>query len=193
MSSRFDDLVVTDPRAMRALAHPVRLAILTQLQRSGPATASGLSSSVGATPSVTSWHLRHLASFGLVADADPAEVPGDGRTRWWQARARGFSVEVGDDPEAREAGRLLGDALRRAADEQVDAWHRDVEPVLEPVWQARSGVSNTSITLTAQELARLQDDVDALLAPYVLRAAGAAPSGARRVRLVRTWLPDGPG
>jgi len=91
---------ITDPQAMRALAHPVRLAILSFLQRNGPATATALAPHVGATPSVTSWHLRHLAGFGLVADADPDEVPGDRRQRWWKAKARGFSVAMGDDPES---------------------------------------------------------------------------------------------
>ena len=62
---------------MRALAHPVRLAILSFLRRNGPTTATVLAPHVGATPSVPSLHLRHLAGFGLVTDADPAEVPGD--------------------------------------------------------------------------------------------------------------------
>ena len=55
---------------MRALTHPVRLAILSRLQRHGPATATELSEHVDASPSVTSWHLRHLAAFGLVRDSD---------------------------------------------------------------------------------------------------------------------------
>src|SRR5436305_8446956 len=86
--NRYGDLEITDPKAMRALAHPVRLALLERLQRHGPATASELSPHVGATPSVTSWHLRHLAGFGLVRDA---EQPGpDRRQRRWQAAAHGF-------------------------------------------------------------------------------------------------------
>src|SRR4051794_5925950 len=94
------DLPISDPQAMRALAHPVRLAVLTFLQHNGPATATQLSPHVRATPSVTSWHLRHLATFGLVTDADPDEVPGDRRQRWWKAAARGSSVELADGDEA---------------------------------------------------------------------------------------------
>src|SRR4051794_501273 len=89
------DFQIDDPKAMRALAHPVRLAILEHLQRHGPATATRLSPHVGATPSVTSWHLRHLARFGLVRDSDPGP---DRRERQWTAVARGFSFEVPDDP-----------------------------------------------------------------------------------------------
>jgi DNA-binding transcriptional ArsR family regulator len=74
LTNPLGDFEITDPQAMRALAHPVRLAILVRLQRHGPATATQLSSFVDASPSVTSWHLRHLSSFGLVEDAGPGPV-----------------------------------------------------------------------------------------------------------------------
>ena len=68
-----------------ALGHPVRLAILLRLQQHGPSTATALSPQVGASPSVTSWHLRHLGKHGLVHDA-PQQ--GSGRERWWRAAHR---------------------------------------------------------------------------------------------------------
>ena len=49
-TNSYGDFELTDPKAMRALAHPVRLALLERLQRHGPATASQLSPHVGATP-----------------------------------------------------------------------------------------------------------------------------------------------
>ena len=102
--NRLGDIEITDPKAMRALAHPVRLALLERLQRYGPATATQLSPHVGATPSVTSWHLRHLAGFGLVRDA---EVGGDRRERRWEAVARGFRVEVPEGGEGQSAAEYL--------------------------------------------------------------------------------------
>ena len=84
---------------MRALAHPVRLAILSRLQGDGPSTATALAPLVGATPSVTSWHLRHLAEHGLVRDAD---VESDGRQRWWEAAGHGLPVHP--DPPTTRAG-----------------------------------------------------------------------------------------
>lgn len=175
---------------MRALAHPVRLAILSRLQRYGPATATQLSEYVGASPSVTSWHLRHLATFDLVLDADPDEVPGDRRQRWWKAPARGFTVELGDDPEAQEAGRLLVDQMLDAGTAQVQAWRNDAQPALEPAWMRLSGPSNTQVMLTTEELDELEAAVDALLAPYVHRPDTDAPDGARRVRVLRYYLPS---
>ncbi|MEU8608666.1 helix-turn-helix domain-containing protein [Actinoplanes sp. NPDC048791] len=189
LTNPFGDLQVTDPQAMRALAHPVRLAILSYLQRNGPATATALSPHVGATPSVTSWHLRHLAGFGLVTDADPDEVPGDRRQRWWKAKARGFSVTMGDDPESQLAARALGEQLAMAAQQQVNAWIADVGPTLPAQWQQVAGTSNTSVPLTPEELAELSGRIDELIAPYVHRAEADAPAGARIVRILRHYLP----
>jgi DNA-binding transcriptional ArsR family regulator len=186
LTNPFGDAQVTDPHAMRALAHPTRLAILTYLQRSGPATATTLSPHVGATPSVTSWHLRHLAGFGLVVDADPGEVPGDRRQRWWKAVARGFSFESTGDPESR----LLADRLVALAQEQLNQWVTEVEPVLEPEWFRLSGTSNTTVALTPAELAALAGQIDELIAPYVHRREADAPPEARRVRILRHYLPE---
>ena len=184
------DLPVTDPQAMRALAHPVRLAVLSHLQRYGPATATQLAPHVGASPSVTSWHLRHLATFGLVLDADPSEVPGDRRQRWWKAAARGFRVEVGEGDEAEAASRVLGSELFATGRRQVDAWLADTEPGLESSWRRVAGVSNTSVKLTPDELKRLEDAIDELLGPYVMRPEAGSPPDARRVRVLRYFLPE---
>ena len=186
LTNPFGDARITDPHAMRALAHPTRLAILTYLQRSGPATATTLSTHVGATPSVTSWHLRHLASFGLVVDADPSEVPGDRRQRWWKAIARGFSFQPGDDAESR----LLGHQMAAQAQEQVSEWVNEVEPALEPEWLHVAGLSNTSVALTPAELETLAQQIDELIAPYVHRAEADAPPDARVVRILRHYLPE---
>lgn len=187
MANRYGDIEL-DAHGMRALAHPVRLAILTRLQQDGPQTATGLSQNVGASPSVTSWHLRHLAKHGLVRDA---EALGNGRERWWQAVSRGFRVVVND-----EVGRRTAHALRDTLDEiegdQVGDWRRDVEPHLELEWLALSGLANTTILATREELEHVEAAMEALLAPYVLRKdafADDVPDQARIVRIRRHVLP----
>ena len=184
LTNSLGDLPITDPQAMRALAHPVRLAILSFLQRNGPATATMLAPHVGATPSVTSWHLRHLAGFGLVADADPEDVPGDRRQRWWTALAHGFVFETTGEP----ASQMLSDQVYAAALRQVERWRADVRPGLDLPWLRLSGFANPSVQLTAEELAVLQDRMDELLAPYVHRAD--PPADARTVRILRSYLPS---
>jgi DNA-binding transcriptional ArsR family regulator len=184
LTNPLGDLPITDSRAMRALAHPVRLAILSFLQRNGPATATALSPHVGATPSVTSWHLRHLAEFGLVTDAAPDEVPGDRRQRWWKAKARGFRFETTDDP----ASQALGDQLQAAALAQIERWVTETRPGLDVDWLRVSGLSNTMIKITADELDALAERIDEMLAPYVYR--DEPPPDARDVRVLRYYLPS---
>lgn len=186
------DVIITDPQAMRALAHPVRLSALSYLQRHGPATATQLSEHVGASPSVTSWHLRHLAGFGLVTDADESEVPGDRRQRWWKAKARGFSIDVGEDPELQAAGRLLINELFATAERQIARWMTETEPELEPEWLRLAGPSNTRLILTPHELSELEDQINEALAKYIHRMPAEAPEGAREVRVIRYFLPAGP-
>lgn len=187
MANRYGDIEL-DVHGMRALAHPVRLAILTRLQQDGPQTATGLSQHVGASPSVTSWHLRHLAKHGLIRDAAGL---GNGRERWWEAASRGFRVVVNDDA-GRSAARALRDAIDATEGDQVDEWRRDVEPRLELEWSALSGLANTTILVTRDELEQVEAGIEELLAPYVLRKDAPAedvPDGARMVRVRRHVLP----
>jgi DNA-binding transcriptional ArsR family regulator len=193
-ANRYGDIVVTNPRAMRALAHPVRLAILSSLQRHGPSTASRLSPDVGATPSVTSWHLRHLASFGLVRDAT---TPGqDARERWWESSGSGFRFAApreADDAEAASAYRALTERMFVQAEAQRNAWFHEVEPELAPRWRKLSGLANTRLVVTAAELAAIEERMEALLAPFVQRSSADAPRGSRGVRIQRFVMPDRPG
>ena len=188
MANRYGD-VELDARGMRALAHPVRLAILGRLQQVGPSTATGLSKHVGASPSVASWHLRHLAKHGLVRDA---ETHGNGRERWWEAASRGFRFTVVDDA-GRQAARTLRSALEQSEGHLVADWHRSVEPQLDLAWLARSGRANTTVLVTLAELERIEDAMEELLAPFVLRKDALAeevPDGARSVRILRHVLPE---
>jgi DNA-binding transcriptional ArsR family regulator len=185
------DLSISDPQAMRALAHPVRLAALSYLQRNGPATATMLAPEVGATPSVTSWHLRHLASFGLVVDADPAEVPGDRRQRWWKAAARGFRITADDDrPESHAAREVLGLRMLDQARDQLDEWVEHTAAALPPAWRRAATWSNTGVWLTPDELRALDEQIDQLLGAYVMRAEADRPADAGRVRILRQFLPE---
>ncbi len=190
LTNPFGDLELTDPKAMRALAHPVRLAILEQLQRHGPATATGLSATVDASPSVISWHLRHLAGFGLVRDWDGGE---DRRQRWWQATASGFRFEASEeDAEGSAAARQLSRQMFARYAGLPGTWIDQAEPRLDPAWRRLGGLSNTRIVVTADELRGIEEGIEQVLAPYVRRKADEPPAGARGVRLMRYVLPEAP-
>ncbi|MFE9603231.1 ArsR/SmtB family transcription factor [Streptomyces hokutonensis] len=186
--NRFGDMEISDPKTMRALAHPVRLAILERLQRHGPATASRLSPHVGATPSVTSWHLRHLAGFGLVRDAEGGT---DRRERRWAAVARGFRFEAAEDEEGWSAAQeLAGEMFARRADVPL-RWLTGTAPDLEPEWSRLAGAGDTRIMVTAEELAALKDAMEELIAPYVARNRDRRPPDGRGVRLLMYTMPEG--
>ena len=187
------DVVITDPKAMRALAHPVRLAILDVLRRNGPSTATELAPAVGSSPSVASWHLRHLASFGLVRDSEPSA---DRRYRRWEAVGRGYRFEVPEAPadaEARSAARRLSGQMFLRAGEVPARWLAETEPGLDPAWRRLAGVANTRVVVSADELASIVAELENVLAPYVTRDPAGRPSGSRGVRLLRYVLPEDPG
>ncbi|KAB1929384.1 helix-turn-helix domain-containing protein [Micromonospora noduli] len=187
LKNPYGDFEISEPQALRALAHPVRLAILEHLQRHGPATATGLSPHVGATPSVVSWHLRHLATFGLVLDWDGATSK---RERWWQAVARGFRFTVPEGTEGQSASQQLrGEMFARNAD-APQQWLLHEEPRLDPEWRTLAGMADTRFVATADELRQLEESIEELIAPYVRRKEGSAPPDARIVRMLRYLLPE---
>ncbi|HEU4330181.1 MAG TPA: helix-turn-helix domain-containing protein [Lapillicoccus sp.] len=187
--------VELDARGMRALAHPVRLAILTRLQNDGPSTATRLSESVGASPSVTSWHLRQLAAHGLVRDAsEAASLRDHGRERWWEAVSRGFRFAA-EPGESVEAARALEEVMEAVDGDIVGRWRAEAEPQLEPEWRRLAGRANTRVVVTPDEMEAIETAIEQVLAPYVLRkdTPDAQPAEARSVRLLRYTLPAAPG
>jgi DNA-binding transcriptional ArsR family regulator len=188
LTNAYGDLEISDPQALRALAHPTRLAILERLQRHGPATATQLSPHVGATPSVVSWHLRHLAKFGLVTDWDGAASR---RERGWQATARGYRFVPRDgDSDALQAARQLDRERIIRATAYTGQWLEHDEGRLPPAWRQESGLANTRVKLTLDEMRAVEAAIEQVLVPYVLRRDDAQPADARPVRLLRFVLPE---
>jgi DNA-binding transcriptional ArsR family regulator len=180
------DFVIRDPRALRALAHPARLAILEQLGGSGPATATAVGAAVGISPSAASYHLRALARFGLVADAGG----GSGRNRPWRATATGFMFEPSEHvgPAAEAAVQLLSAQLvARGERETLD--FISGEASLAPDWRAASHIANVTLSLTAAEAAELVRKLDALVEPYLRNSRAEPPDDARVARLLIRLFP----
>ena len=84
-----------DPRVLRAIAHPVRNRILTELDAHGPLRATDVARLLGIPANSASFHLRQLAKFGLVEeDTDAAR---DKRDRVWKQTAQaGYDVSIGE-------------------------------------------------------------------------------------------------
>lgn len=173
------DVEITDPQAMRALAHPVRMTILERLQRDGPATAGDLATAVETTPSAAGRHLGRLAELGLVSKT--------GST--WTALGTGIRFDPAADDESQSAYRALANQLFLRTDELPRRWLAEDEPRLDGDWRRVSGLSNAGMTMTVEEAAALDWEMEKLLVPYVTRDPSQAPEGARRVRWLRYVMP----
>ncbi|TDP99388.1 MULTISPECIES: ArsR/SmtB family transcription factor [unclassified Leifsonia] len=173
---------VTDPRALRALAHPLRLALLDHLMSFGPRTASECAAVVGSTASNCSYHLRALAKVGLVEPVD-AE---DGRERPYRSSSTGLTFGRTEDPEfaigANTVERALAD---RQVDDEAALVHRaiaqrDEQPI---EWREASLLTGYALKLTPGELRELMQGLDALIRPYIALTRVDAPEGSDVVAL----------
>ena len=91
---------VSDARTMRALAHPVRMALLEVLSLGDALTATEVGERIGESPTTCSFHLRQLAKYGFVEEAGG----GKGRARPWRMSTIGLRFSTApDDPEAQLA------------------------------------------------------------------------------------------
>lgn len=168
---------VRDAELMRALAHPLRAELLTYLMAVGPRTASECATAVGSTASNCSWHLRHLAGFGLVERADG----GNSRDKPWRATPVGLDLgDFGEDPATR-AAQLAVLGANTAIDGVLTQRFVDSADQLEPEWQRASGMNTYALSVNAAELADLTAAIDALLRPYVATIRQDAPPDARPV------------
>jgi DNA-binding transcriptional ArsR family regulator len=153
---------VRDPKAMRALANPLRLNILGLLRRSGPHSVGELSELADAAPGSVSYHLTTLQKFGFVAEAP--EYARDGRERWWRAAHRTTHYEPSEllgDPESAAAGRVMRQTFVQGhLTEQLA--YLDAEPALPMEWVKAATAGDTLAYLTPDELRRLSDEVNAL-------------------------------
>jgi DNA-binding transcriptional ArsR family regulator len=155
-----------DPRAMRALAHPLRLRLLGLLRHEGPGTASSLAAEVDEAPSLVSYHLRQLAEHGFLEEAP--ELSRDARERWWRAAhlsTRWSSVEFLDDPERRSADLALRREVYRLYAQRLSEY-LDEEPSWDREWVGAAGSGDELLRLTPARLRELGAELEALLARY---------------------------
>jgi DNA-binding transcriptional regulator GbsR (MarR family) len=153
---------VRDPRALRALAHPLRGALLGALRIDGPSTASRLADRFGESSGSTSYHLRQLAAFGFVE-----EVPGEktGRERWWRARHRSTRWEpeaLLDDPAGREVVEELNHRLIAQHRRVLAALAAERED-LDDAWRAAVSLNDMAIRLSPAAALQLRDELTEVL------------------------------
>jgi DNA-binding transcriptional ArsR family regulator len=171
----FDRRRLTDPRELRALSHPTRLALLDLLDAEGPLTATQAGERIGESPASASFHLRTLARYGFVEEAPG----GRGRQRPWRVAPQMQEIREEDlSPEGRIAAGAFLEMLRQRDVERLRAWTSTRGHYPEP-WRRAAKELRLSVHLTADELAAFGEAVTAALAPYLDRdGSGERPADA---------------
>ncbi|HET7514004.1 MAG TPA: hypothetical protein VFJ60_04325 [Gaiella sp.] len=178
------DLVLTRAVEFRALADPLALRLTDRLRPSTVVTSSALAAETGSSAAEVDACLARLEAAEIV------RRDGDG----WTGVAKGIVFEIPDEPpEAQAAARALTATMLLQYAAVPRQWVEVTEPGLDVAWARAAGLFNAGVRLTADELRRVQEDLEALLAPYLTRSADDAPADARRVRLLAYFLPDATG
>jgi DNA-binding transcriptional ArsR family regulator len=181
---------LTDPRAMRAVAHPVRIALLEVLGSEGPLTATQAGELIGESPTTCSFHLRQLAKYGFIEEVEGVA----GRRRPWRLIHTGLSFsDVSDDPETRLAATALSRVLHAFYLDRLKeglALRRDTPTE----WQKATGASEFLLYVTVDELHALDDQMNALVKPFVERIGNpkTRPRGAVPIELLFFAYPRPP-
>lgn len=181
---------VTDPTRVRALAHPVRMDLLSFLDDVGEATATECAVHLGQTVANCSFHLRTLAKAGYIEPAEPR-----GRERPWRVVSRERNITPDPlDPASRRAVLELGEiSVRREAERYIDHLrHLDHDGVADPGLIPLTQLTTSAFWATPAETAELIEGLHALMKRFDGRTVDPTirPGGARMMRLFTAINPD---
>jgi len=178
---------LTDPRTMRAITHPVRLALIEALLLEGPLTATRASEIIGESPTTCSFHFRQLAKYGFVEEAGG----GPGRLRPWRLSHLGMNFsDLHEDPETAVAARALDQMLRDRFFAHLQAFY-DNRSSYPREWQEVTGGSEFILHITPAELRALDEQITELLRSYSDRLEDPAkrPPGSLPVEVLLFGYP----
>jgi hypothetical protein len=157
-----EPLRLTDPKAMRALAHPVRMELLDLLGVAGTLTATQASEILGESPANCAFHLRTLAKYGFAKEAGG----GRGRERPWTRTRRTISISSTeqDNPQAAIAADALGSVY-------FERWVERARRVFGsrdrlPGWENATQMNRSAVFLTAEETAQVAREFQEIINRY---------------------------
>ncbi len=178
---------ISEPRALRAVAHPTRLELMELLGREGELTATRAGELLELSPANCSFHLRQLAKYGFVEETGG----GEGRNRPWRLASRAHQWSDSDpDAETSAAASALSMMVMEREMERLAGWfERQREET--PGWRDAASSLTAILYLTEPELAQLSRDLEGLAGRYLDRVAdpGLRPAGSRPVTLIGAAYP----
>jgi DNA-binding transcriptional ArsR family regulator len=166
----YDPAPMSDPRVLRAIAHPTRGRILDELGAVGPMRAADVGEALGIPANQASFHLRQLAKYGVIVPAP--EAARDKRDRVYRLPdERGFQLDV-KDIEKQPGGKAAVTVFQR----NKAAWaHRLVDEVFSFDKKQKdtfTAIVDQSMKLTKDEAAEFMGEVDAVLARWADKTRG---------------------
>jgi predicted ArsR family transcriptional regulator len=169
---------LTDPKTLRALAHPLRWKLIEFIGREGAATATQCAEETGESVANCSYHLNLLAKYDFVERAEG----GQGREKPWQLVHQGQSItDIGLDEESRLAAQAASTAFLDHAFSMIRERYLASHALPED-WRAVLGTNTSTDYLTAAETEEFQEAVRAISDRYKerrykpeLRPADAQP------------------
>lgn len=158
---------ITDAQTMRALSHPVRLALIELLSLEGPRTATEASERLGESPTTCSFHLRQLARYGFVEEAGG----GPGRNRPWKMSSIGMTASARDaDRETDSALAVLRRLFRERYFQRLQTWE-ETRTAYPQEWQDVAEESEFILYATREEVEAVSEQVFNLLMQFQDRLA----------------------
>ena len=167
-------VTLSDPVAVRALAHPARLAVIDALYSGEVLTATQCAALAGISPSAMSYHLRALAKHGIVVRAGETA---DGRERPWMRagdtlRSDLTAAGVG---AAAAADALLGHAMAVDHERLRTAVAADLDEGPHGRWARTTTYNRDRLLLTADEARLLSARIGDLVAEYLVERRRESP------------------
>jgi hypothetical protein len=179
--SAADHPTAPDPRALRALAHPLRWQLIDLIGSESAVTATRCAEVLGQSVASCSYHLGILGKYGYIE-----LVPGQaGKEKPWRLASRQQNL----DPSGLDGeGALVAEAAAEAfLDHELARVKQRLRSLgLEPEpWRTASLLIGNTTWMTAGELRDLTDQLRQLLLTHGEGAADPASRspGAREVRL----------
>ncbi len=170
--------MISDPKRLKALSHPLRWKLIDVLTINDSATATQCAEAVGESVASCSYHLNMLAKYGFVQQAEG----GQGREKPWRLIDRQQSyTHDGLDEEGALAAEAATEALLEHEFQRMRGYLRthDREP---EEWRQIGGFTGMLQHLTADEATTLRKDIEALFEQYSGRNLPEnRPSGSRPV------------
>ena len=176
---------VVGSEALRGLAHPLRMQLLTELWARGSATASQLAAALEESSGATSYHLRQLHKHGFVEE-DPEQ--GTARERVWTPRRGGWNIpvlELREDPASAAAVDLVLQS-QLVADQQRLLRTIEIAPSWPEEWREAIVRSESYLVLDPAKVTELFEEMQAVVDRY----RDLPPvTGSRRVSVVVNLTP----